>query len=187
MIWFTSDLHFYHNNVIKHCDRPFSSLKEMHKTLIENWNNKVKKREMVWVLGDFSFAGIETTREIVEQLNGDIRIVRGNHDKQAKQLLEMGFTNVYENHQICIEDYTVNLSHFPHYALEKKYDLVDRRYPHKRIYNEGIPLLHGHTHSKERVNTKNGLEIHVGTDAWNYGPVGHKTIIKLIQGNYNGN
>ena len=183
MIWFTSDLHFHHNNVIKHCDRPFSSKEEMTEALIENWNKRVKKREEVWVLGDFSFAGIERTREIVKRLNGDIRIVRGNHDKPARQLIEMGFSNVYENHSIWLGGYKVNLSHFPHYPnqTEKENPYLDRRYLHKRIVNDGLPLLHGHTHSEENVRTHNGLEIHVGVDAWDYRPVSSNEILKIIE------
>lgn len=181
MIWFTSDLHFYHKNVIKHCRRPFDSVEEMNRALIENWNSCVKKREMVWVLGDFAFAGIEKTREIIEQLNGDIRCVRGNHDRHAKQLIDMGFSNVYENHQIELDGMRVNLSHFPHYPVDREVDPYNQReYAHKRIVNKGMPLLHGHTHRPEKNSTHNGIEIHVGVDARDYKPVSSQQIIKEI-------
>lgn len=185
MIWFTSDLHFYHKQVIGYCNRPYSNVEEMNRDLIERWNSKIKKREIVWVLGDFSFAGIQTTKDVVSQLKGDIRIVRGNHDRYAKQLIEMGFSNVYENHSIWLEGYKVNLSHFPHRPTKEQMEAAthDMRYLHKRIYNDGLPLLHGHTHSPEKVNIDNGLQIHVGIDAWDMSPVSHKEIIKLIEEN----
>ena len=43
MIFFTSDLHLGHENCIRLCNRPFSSIEEMDETLIENWNRKVQR------------------------------------------------------------------------------------------------------------------------------------------------
>lgn len=180
MMWFTSDLHFGHNNVIKHCNRPFKDKTEMEESIIEDWNKKVKRREMVWVLGDWSFYGIQKTKEITSRLNGDIRIVRGNHDKYAAQLLSMGFTNVYENHRIeLVKDFWVNLSHFPYHPLKNDLQEYDRRYLHKRIVDDGRWLLHGHTHSNQKISLINGKQFHVGWDAW-HGLVSAREIYSLI-------
>ena len=51
-VWFTSDLHLGHRNVIRFCDRPFKDEKEMGEKLIENWNNTVGENDIVFVLGD---------------------------------------------------------------------------------------------------------------------------------------
>lgn len=70
MIWFTSDQHFYHKNVIRYCNRPFKSLEEMHETLIQNWNKVVGPTDIVYILGDFAFCGVARMKEIVSRLNG---------------------------------------------------------------------------------------------------------------------
>ena len=51
MIFFTSDLHLGHENCIRLCNRPFSSIEEMDETLIENWNRKVTGKDTVYILG----------------------------------------------------------------------------------------------------------------------------------------
>jgi calcineurin-like phosphoesterase family protein len=53
-IFFTSDTHFNHKNIIKLCNRPFTSIEEMNEKIIENWNNIVKPEDIVWHLGDFA-------------------------------------------------------------------------------------------------------------------------------------
>ena len=53
-IWFTSDTHFSHCNIIKYCNRPFKDVDEMNKILIQNWNNVVRPDDIVWHLGDFA-------------------------------------------------------------------------------------------------------------------------------------
>ena len=57
MIYFTADLHFYHENVISHASRPFSSVEEMNEALIRNWNKIVKPTDEIYILGDFTMKG----------------------------------------------------------------------------------------------------------------------------------
>ena len=59
MIYFTSDLHFYHDKIITHTQRPFYNAEEMNKTLIQKWNNKVSSNDEVYILGDFTMKGAE--------------------------------------------------------------------------------------------------------------------------------
>ena len=53
-IFFTSDTHFDHANIIKFCDRPFKDVEEMNWKLIKNWNDKVPQDGLVFHLGDFA-------------------------------------------------------------------------------------------------------------------------------------
>ena len=79
-IFFTSDTHFWHDNIIKFCNRPFNSIEEMNDTIIENWNKVVGKNDIVFHLGDFCFCGSDKFKDIIERLNGYIYLILGNHD-----------------------------------------------------------------------------------------------------------
>ena len=68
-VYLISDTHFGHKNIISYCNRPFSSVEEMDKTLIKNWNSVVKKEDTVYHLGDFAFGNKEFTQKIIKQLN----------------------------------------------------------------------------------------------------------------------
>lgn len=87
MIYFTSDLHFGHENIIKYCSRPFKSVREMNSALIANWNNTVSKDDTVYNLGDMFFCGMEEATSILNQLNGNIIFIQGNHDHRYLNLL----------------------------------------------------------------------------------------------------
>ena len=84
-VWFISDTHFGHAKVIEYCNRPFANIQEMDKELIKRWNAKVKSRDLVWHLGDFALANKEYVAEIVSKLNGEIRLIKGNHDTRSSQ------------------------------------------------------------------------------------------------------
>lgn len=186
MTYFTADLHFFHKQVISYCNRPFYSVEEMNKKLIENWNKTVRKNDIIYILGDFAFCGIEKTKLIVSHLNGDKRFVKGNHDPSSKKLFEIGFTQVYENERVRLNNHReVLMSHFPYYPsltqrLKNKLKGVktDTRYLHKRIVDNGSDvLLHGHVHTAWKTN---GRMINVGVDVWDYKPVCETQIYEII-------
>lgn len=81
-IWFTSDLHFGHRNILRFCNRPWNNENDMAKSLIENWNNTVSGNDIVFVLGDtFWFNNSRDIKKVLSQLKGkDIYILPGNHD-----------------------------------------------------------------------------------------------------------
>lgn len=54
-IWVTSDSHFNHANIIALCNRPFTCVDIMNECLIENWNARVSKEDLVIHCGDFAF------------------------------------------------------------------------------------------------------------------------------------
>jgi calcineurin-like phosphoesterase family protein len=80
MIFFTSDQHFNHTNIIKYCHRPFNNIEHMNEEIIKRWNSKVTSKDCVYVLGDFVFIPkIKIISEIVNQLNGRIFLLKGDH------------------------------------------------------------------------------------------------------------
>jgi len=68
--WFTSDTHYYHNNIIRYCNRPFDNVTDMNETLIHNYNDMVGDNDEVYHLGDFGFAEPGKLLEVVKRLKG---------------------------------------------------------------------------------------------------------------------
>ena len=79
-VYFTSDTHFYHSNIIGFCKRPFKNVEDMNETLIENWNRVVSQDDIVFHLGDFCMGGSHEWTKILNRLNGKIYLTLGNHD-----------------------------------------------------------------------------------------------------------
>lgn len=77
--FYISDTHFGHFNIIKHCNRPFSTAEEMDRVMIENWNSTVARNDTVFILGDFVFSKIPPA-EYLNKLNGRKIVIVGNHD-----------------------------------------------------------------------------------------------------------
>ncbi len=89
MIWFISDTHFNHIDVLKHHNRPFKNIEEHDEEIIKRWNNKVSKTDIVYHLGDFTFKSSKHIREFTNCLNGKIFLVLGNHDQKNPQITEV--------------------------------------------------------------------------------------------------
>ena len=77
--WFTADTHFGHARIIDICKRPFSSVDEMDRCMIANWNATVAKSDQVYFLGDFAYrADPRSTRKVFSQLHGQKFLIEGN-------------------------------------------------------------------------------------------------------------
>ena len=103
-IFVISDTHLNHTNIIKYCNRPFSSVEEMNKAIIDNWNNTVGPDDYVYMLGDFCLGGVETVKELCSQLNGHKILIKGNHDHCSNKVYrEAGFETVVNIPEISKE------------------------------------------------------------------------------------
>lgn len=129
-VFFISDMHFGHANIIKYENRPFTNVDEMDNTLISNWNKAVGKGDKVFILGDVSFYNKEKTKSILVMLNGNKILILGNHDKDRSLAWwrETGLDEVYQ-YPIVYNDFYI-LSHEPVYLSE----------------NMPYANIHGHTH-----------------------------------------
>jgi calcineurin-like phosphoesterase family protein len=164
--FFTSDLHLGHANIIKYCNRPFSTLEEMNNKIISNWNARVKKEDVVFHVGDFCFKNTKNNipkgegdaqREVEyeKQLNGKIIFIQGNHDKNSQCKTPI------ESITISLGGRTLRLVHKPDH-VNFAYDLH----------------LTGHVHEKWQCqrftsNVVAGITdcVNVGVDVWNFYPV----------------
>lgn len=131
-IWIISDTHFNHQRIIDYCNRPFTSVEEMNKTMITNWNNVVAKDDIVWHLGDFGMGSKEEITSLVNQLNGRINLVMGNHDNHpVSWYYDCGFNRVYDR-PVIIDDFFI-LSHHPRQGCANLYGYI---YGH--VHNDDI-------------------------------------------------
>lgn len=91
-----ADLHFKHSKIITYNNRPFKNVKEMDEELIKLWNSTVGKKDIVYILGDFTLVGqLDIIAEYLNALNGTKVLVKGNHDvRKPKEYLECGFYEV---------------------------------------------------------------------------------------------
>lgn len=179
-IFFTSDVHFGHTNIIPYCKRPFTSVEEMDQALVDNWNAEVTNNDTVFHLGDWAFHNYER----IGQLKGNIISVPGNHDhERAKKILPFlvnGFTEEIAYLKIDY-DRSFVLCHYPLETWRR-----DHRYH-----------LHGHTHGMfskiddPRIKDYYGgyrgnipRRLDVGIDALKlYKPAHIDTIMQLLEDN----
>lgn len=81
-IFFTSDTHFFHKNILKFCpDTRFGTDHvEMTELMVEDWNKRVQPGDVVYHLGDVSFGRTEESEKVLARLNGELHLIQGNHD-----------------------------------------------------------------------------------------------------------
>jgi calcineurin-like phosphoesterase family protein len=80
-LFFTSDTHWGHENILRYCNRPFKNVQEMNQALIDNWNSVVNKDDIVIHCGDFAWGDPRDYNNIIAQLHGTIILIKGNHDR----------------------------------------------------------------------------------------------------------
>ena len=179
-IFFTSDTHFNHANIIKYAQRPYSDAEEMNEDLIKRWNSVVGKNDIVFHLGDFMFGNINRFWEFRSRLNGKIYLIHGNHDYKLMQEgnIEEGFELITSQLNICVDGQKIYLNHFPLLTF-------DGIYKEKPSWE-----LFGHVHSNKnhpytspdmpRLNYLLPTQYDVGVDNNNYTPVSFNQVKEII-------
>ena len=79
-VFFTSDTHFNHTNIIRFCNRPFKDVTHMNETIIANWNSVVGPDDIIFHLGDFYLGSSAECINVLNRLNGKIYLIAGNHE-----------------------------------------------------------------------------------------------------------
>lgn len=159
--YFIADTHFGHTRVIQYDSRPFSSVEEMDAELIKRWNSTVHKEDVVWMLGDLALGyNAESLRKLVPKLNGNKRLVTGNHDtRPVKFYYDCGFTRVYDK-PVILKNFFI-LSHHPIAPVNDSTAL--KTYPFYNIF--------GHVHNSEQFSTETESSICVSCCRWDYRPI----------------
>lgn len=187
MIWFTSDQHYGHENIIKYCNRPFGTVEEMNSQLMIRYNAMVKPEDIVYHLGDFSMHPRELVR--LKDLNGQHHLIAGNHDqchpvhknyqKKTELYLKAGFRTVSLGETLPVDwlPKSIWLHHLPY--VGDHHD-SEERYNEFRPGNVGHWLLHGHVHTEWLVREH---MINVGVDRSMYLPIALDDIKQMILSN----
>jgi len=194
-LYFTSDWHVGHEKVLHFDQRPFSTLTEMHETLIKRFNRLVPKHGITYFLGDMGLTSVNTLKDIINELNGKKILVLGNHDGKIQSMYNAGFDFVTYKAQLAYGKVIITLSHCPltgvfredvtgmRGATEGECWHKETKFKHMFSFPDfGQKHLHGHTH----CSSINGKEIYthnqvdVGVPAHNYYPVSFSRIASWI-------
>lgn len=153
---FISDTHFWHTNIIKYCNRPFSSAHQMNETIVKNWNSVVRVNDTVHHAGDVAFGRGVTASEVgatLNRLNGKIHLYKGNHEKLALANRSR-FESIKDYDEIEVEGQRIVIFH---YGL--------RTWHHDL---RGVWHLYGHSHGGLPPL---GKSLDIGVDCWNFTPI----------------
>ena len=115
--FFTSDSHFGHDNIIRHCKRPckehpFQDGAQMDRALMDAWNSVVSPGDVVYHLGDFSLRPAETIQGLLKKLYGIKHLIVGNHDRTTgmEGCRLQGWASMREMAKISVDGQSVRWS-----------------------------------------------------------------------------
>jgi calcineurin-like phosphoesterase family protein len=165
-IWFSSDWHLSHKNIIKYCNRPFSSVEDMDMEILENFFSVVKRGDIFYFVGDLTFSKdiAKAFMDKVKSFKVHLHFIFGNHDYNIKNIVSSNCDWSGDLKSIDINGKTIILSH---YAM---------RVWHKSHYNS--INLYGHSHGNlEGV----GKQMDVGVDTNNFKPYHIDEIFSIME------
>lgn len=152
MTFFTADLHLDHARIIEYARRPFSSVEEMNETIADRWNERIKDRDTVYVLGDFAFSE-RSALQFLSRLRGRKILIRGNHDGKSV-CRASSWHDVRDYHSLSANQQSYILFHYPIEEWNKRH--------------HGAIHLHGHQHNRQPVTGNRRLD--VGVDGNDFRP-----------------
>lgn len=188
-VFFTSDFHLFHQNVLKFDKRPFATVQEMHQVIEDRWNETVKQDDIVIYLGDLAFARREDKKDVeamLWRLNGHIHFIMGNHDKlddikklprleSIQDYLEVRIAHMAAKNgsETLVKTETLfTCMHYPIYSWNKSH--------HGSYHVHGH--CHGNLHHGEDANYYvNRRAIDAGCMLHDYRPISYKDVMNRLQ------
>lgn len=190
-VFFTSDQHFGHENIIKFCERPYENVQEMDRDLVDRWNEVVSFDSIVFHLGDFCLGEMAIAAQYFEALNGHINIIGNDfhHDKRWLSYVKNNPnlpTRTYDSHPIsvlppefCVEIgtgenrrplHTIHCSHYPIGDWDRKF--------HGGIHLHGHS--HGHYKGDNHITGEKCFDVGVDGIGANYTPVSFGALLEWV-------
>lgn len=169
-VWLISDTHFDHTNIIKYCNRPFVSVKEMNEYILHNWFRTVKVNDAVYFLGDMAFGrDSRNPRWWAAQLRGRITWVKGSHDKGVRP------TSVVPNiERVVLQEFII--------CAGLKFMLIHDAFGPAVNGWEGW-VIHGHNHNnRPHIDNRFGRKhVNVSVEVIDYEPVSLAHIVQEVR------
>jgi len=193
-LWFTSDLHFDHRNIIELCNRPFNDIGHMNSALINNWNSVVQQEDTVIMAGDiFLYGKKDAWNNIIPQLVGHKILVEGNHDDERhipRELFDIvsdGFINIrVKDEDVKDGEQRITICHYPMLSWYQSHRGAWQLYGH----------MHGNTISPKKDSNKEIKDFYdenfhyieyirpdqydIGVDSNNFTPISYNQVKKII-------
>lgn len=173
MIYFTSDTHFGHANIIRYCDRPFKDARDMDRQMIARWNEVVEPRDTVFHLGDFAFGPKPYAMGMLHRLRGRKVLIRGNHDGSEARCRDLGFDDVHDSMYFQnLRGERIFMSHKP---LDAYTGLDEVAQLCGHVHTEWArKTLYYYDAGNRKVSVK---QVNVGVDRWDFRP---RTLEELL-------
>lgn len=153
-VFFTSDHHFGHSGARTLYRRPFASVADMDRQMIDRWNTVIHADDEVWHLGDFAVRQPpERITALLNELHGSKHLIAGNNDGPAVTACA-GWQSVQSYAERTVDGVNLVLCHYPFRTW--------------RDMAKGAINLHGHSHGRLKPLPR---QIDVGVDAWNFCPL----------------
>ena len=166
-VWFTSDQHFWHTNILRYERRPFKTVKEMNAIITRRYNETVGKGDTVYILGDIASwydVGREQLEKKIRSLKGRKILIMGNHDNlNPFDYVDMGFQSAHTSLTLTVRGRDIHLVHDPSVAGVLQDEL----------------FISGHVHNLfKSINNV----VNVGVDVWNFTPAPADEVFSLLWG-----
>lgn len=189
MIYFTSDLHFDHRNVIAYDGRPWSNIDEMNEALLKNINKTCKEDDHLYILGDI-FLHNKQKRwiEILDQIKcKNLYLIRGNHDAPKQEVKDkfIWVKDYFRLKTMTNEDEIINLPDNLKEMIRLNKYKVRFVLCHFPIFSwhdmeHGTFHLHGHIHNGGYRDFYHQQKLNVGCMLHEYKPITIKDIFDKI-------
>lgn len=168
-LFITSDTFFGRSAIIKMAGRPYSSVEEMDRDMIEKWNSAIDQDDNIYHLGNFAWSPI-VADETLRVLNGNKYFILGDYDAALLEIKDYHENiTILDNQIIKNPEFGIVLSHWP---------LAD--WPGK---DKGAFSFHGHDINGKQFKTDlNQMNrVNICCDRWNYKPQNINDLFELFK------